>query len=88
MDEVSNKLTVKAENGKDITINVLDIINSEEFDKVFIIYNIEGREDVVFASILNENEEDFSLDTITESKEIDFINAEIDRVVSETQEGE
>lgn len=88
MDEVSNKLTVKAENGKDVTINVLDIINSEEFGKTFMIYNIDGRDDVVFASILNENDDDFSLDTITDSKEIDFINAEIDKVVAENQEGE
>jgi hypothetical protein len=88
MNEQNNKLTVKAENGKDVTINVLDIIDSEKFGKTFMIYNIEGRDDVIFASILNESDEDFSLETITDSKEIDFINEEIDRVVAEAEEQE
>ena len=81
----NNKLVVTAENGQDVTINVLDIIESEEFNKTFMIYNIEGNNEAIFASILNEKEDTFSLDTITEQKEIEFINHEIDRVV---QEGE
>ncbi len=81
----NNKLVVTAENGQDVTINVLDIIDSEEFNKTFMIYNIDGNNEAVFASILNEKEDTFSLDTITEQKEIEFINHEIDRVV---QEGE
>jgi len=85
--EENNKLVVTAENGQDVTINVLDIIDSEEFDKTFMIYNIEGNNEAIFASILNEKEDTFSLDTITNQKEIDFINKEIDRVIDE-QEGE
>ncbi len=81
----NNKLVVTAENGQDVTINVLDIIDSEEFDKTFMIYNIDGNNEAVFASILNEKEDTFSLDTITEQREIEFINHEIDRVI---QEGE
>lgn len=81
----NNKLVVTAENGQDVTINVLDIIESEEFNKTFMIYNIDGNNEAIFASILNEKEDTFSLDTITEQKEIEFINHEIDRVV---QEGE
>lgn len=85
--EENNKLVVTAENGQDVTINVLDIIDSEEFDKTFMIYNIDGNNEAIFASILNEKEDTFSLDTITNQKEIDFINKEIDRVIDE-QEGE
>jgi hypothetical protein len=81
----NNKLVVTAENGQDVTINVLDIIDSEEFDKTFMIYNIDGNNEAVFASILNEKDDTFSLDTITEQREIEFINHEIDRVI---QEGE
>ena len=87
-EEFNNKLVVKAENGQDVTINVLDIIDSEEFQKSFIIYNIDGHGEAVFASILNEQEDSFSLDTITDQKEIEFINSEIDKVVEENQEGE
>ena len=86
MNEENNKLVVTAENGQDVTINVLDIIDSEEFNKTFMIYNIDGNNEAIFASILNEKEDTFSLDTITDSKEIDFVNHEIDRVINE--EGE
>ena len=79
----NNKLVVTAENGQDVTINVLDIIDSEEFNKTFMIYNIDGNNEDVFASILNEKEDTFSLDTITEQREIEFINHEIDRVIQE-----
>ena len=43
-------------------------------------------EDTIFSSILNETETTYSLDTITDQKELDFINNEIDRVVSELSE--
>ncbi len=85
--EENNKLTVTAENGQDVTINVLDIIDSEEFDKTFMIYNIDGNDEAVFASILNEKDDSFSLDTIVEPNELNYINHEIDRVVNE-QEGD
>ena len=79
--EENNKLVVTAENGQEVTINVLDIIDSEEFNKTFMIYNIDGNEEAVFASILNEKEDTFSLDTISEPKEVEFVNKEIDRIV-------
>ena len=78
MDEFNNKITLKAENGSAVTINVLDIIDSEEFDKTFILYTIHGGdENTVFASILNEKELEYSLDTIISPEEIDYINKEI-----------
>ena len=89
MEEISNKLEVTIEDGTTVTVNVLDFVDSLEFGKTYIIYTINDQSDTVFASILNETEDSYSLDTITDSKELDFINNEIDRVVSElSEEGE
>ena len=89
MEDVSNKLEVTIEDGTTVTVNVLDFVDSLEFGKTYIIYTVNDQSDTVFASILNETEDSYSLDTITDSKELDFINNEIDRVVSElSEEGE
>lgn len=89
MEEVSNKLEVTIEDGTTVTVNVLDFVDSLEFGKTYIIYTVNDQSDTVFASILNETEDSYSLDTITDQKELDFINNEIDRVVSElSEEGE
>lgn len=79
----NNKLRVTIEDGSEVTVNVLDIIDSLEFNKTFMIYTVNDNDDNIFASILNEKEETFSLDTITDNKEIEYINSEIDRVVGE-----
>lgn len=73
-EEFNNKLTLKSENGTDVTINILDIIDSDEFDKTFIIYTLFDNHTNVFASILNEEELTYSLDTITDKNELDFAN--------------
>lgn len=89
MEDVSNKLEVTIEDGTTVTVNVLDFVDSLEFGKTYIIYTVNDQSDTVFASILNETEDSYSLDTITDQKELDFINNEIDRVVSElSEEGE
>ena len=89
MEEISNKLEVTIEDGTTVTVNVLDFVDSLEFGKTYIIYTVNDQSDTVFASILNETEDSYSLDTITDRKELDFINNEIDRVVSElSEEGE
>ena len=89
MEEVSNKLEVTIEDGTTVTVNVLDFVDSLEFGKTYIIYTVNDQSDTVFASILNETEDSYSLDTITDPKELDFINNEIYRVVSElSEEGE
>ena len=89
MEEISNKLEVTIEDGTTVTVNVLDFVDSLEFGKTYIIYTVNDQSDTVFASILNETEDSYSLDTITDQKELDFINNEIDRVVSElSEEGE
>ena len=66
----------------DVTISVLDIIDSLEFNKSFMVYNIDGS-DAVYASVLNESSTTYSLDAITEQKEWDFINAQINKAISE-----
>ena len=86
MNNTNNILKVTIEDGTTVDVNVLDIVDSLEFNKTFIIYTINNEEDTIFSSILNETETTFSLDTITDQKEIDFINNEIDRVVSELSE--
>ena len=78
-----NILKVTVEDGSIVDVKVLDIIDSARFNKTFIIYTINGDESNVFASILIEKEESYSLDTIKEQDEIDYINEEIDRVVEE-----
>ena len=89
MEEISNKLEVTIEDGTTVTVNVLDFVDSLEFGKTYIIYTVNDQSDTIFASILNETEDSYSLDTITDQKELDFINNEIDRVVSElSEEGE
>ena len=35
-----NKLKVTIEDGSEVTVNVLDIIDSLEFNKTFIIYTV------------------------------------------------
>lgn len=89
MEDVSNKLEVTIEDGTTVTVNVLDFVDSLEFGKTYIIYTVNDQSDTIFASILNETKDSYSLDTITDQKELDFINNEIDRVVSElNEEGE
>ena len=80
-EEFDNKLVVRASNGEDVTISVLDIIDSIEFNKSFVIYSM-GSEDV-YASVLNETDTTFSLDAITDQSEWDYINAMINKTVSE-----
>ena len=78
-----NKLTITVEDGTKAVINVLDIIDSYAYNKTFMIYTFENANETVFASVLNEDEYSYSLDTITSQEEINYINKEIDRVVNE-----
>ncbi len=85
---MNNKLLVTIEDGSQAEINVLDIISENPFNKEFIIYTVNGNNNVVFASILNETDSSYSLDTIESPKELDYINDEITRVTSLMQSGE
>ena len=74
MDDVlDSKLTIKNENGEDVLINVFDIVDSDEFDKTFIIYSLDNDSNTLYASVLKEDELTFSLNTIMEEKEISYV---------------
>lgn len=78
MEEFNTKLTLKAENGSNVTIDILDIIDSYEFNKTFIIYTLVGGDSgTVLASVLNETDFEYSLDTITSQEEINYIDEQI-----------
>lgn len=85
-DVMENKLIVAAEDGSPVEINVLDIIDSYAYNKTFMIYTLVNDNKTIFASILNETDTSYSLDTITNQEEIDYINSEINRVASEQDE--
>ena len=69
MEEIDTKLTVNLD-GKDVTIDVLDIFESEEYNKEYIVYNIlDLNNDQIFISILNKTEDSFSLDIIESDEE-------------------
>lgn len=85
-DVMDNKLTVTAEDGTRVEINVLDIIDSYAYNKTFMIYTFANENKSIFASILNEKDTSYSLDTITNQEEINYINSEINRVANEVVE--
>lgn len=85
MENEDTKLNVSL-NGKDITIDVIDIIEAQEFGKEFIVYTIDGLdESEIFASILNEKEDSYSLDTIESEEELNYVNNAIKSLVNSTE---
>ena len=85
-EKMDNKLYITIEDGSKAVINVLDIIDSYAYNKTFMIYTFANENRSVFASVLNEDSDSYSLDTITNQDEINYINAEINRVCSELAE--
>ena len=83
MEDFNRQLKLTDENGVHVTINVLDIIDENPYNKEFIIYTLEGDDETVFASILNEREDSYSLDTIEKNEEIDYINTYLDNLEKE-----
>ena len=84
-DKMDNKLTITIEDGTTAVINVLDIIDSYVYDKTFMIYTFDNENQTIFASVLNEGDTSYSLDSITSQDEINYINSEINRVASEVE---
>lgn len=82
-EEFNRKLKLTDENGLPIVINVIDILDENEFNKEFIIYTLEGDDDTIFASVLNEKEDSYSLDAINNDNEINYVNEYIDKLVEE-----
>lgn len=85
-DMMEIKLAITTDDGNRVVVNVLDIIDSYTYNKTFLIYTFANENKSVFASILNESDTSYSVDTITNQEEIDYINSEINRVTSELVE--
>lgn len=85
-DYSENKLIVTTEDGTEVEINVLDIIDSFTYNKKFIIYTFTNENKSIFAAVLNESDSSYSLENITNQEEIDYINSEINRVCFEKDE--
>ena len=86
MDVFNNLLEVTSERGDLIQIRVYDILDENQYNKTFVIYTLAGEDTTIFASILNETETDYSLDSITSSEELKYINDEIDMIANEIEE--
>lgn len=80
--ENNDTLTVTLADGRELVLDVIDILESEQFKKDFVLYTIKDKEDTIYASILNETETSYSLDTITEPAEIAYVNEEIKKINS------
>ncbi len=86
MDTLENKLMITVEDGSKKVINVLDIIDSYVFNKSYMIYTFEDETNALYASIIDESDNSFSLEPITSQEELNYIDGEIDRVASELEE--
>lgn len=86
MDTFNNLLEVTSERGDLIQIKVYDVLDENQYNKTFVIYTLAGEDSTIFASILNETDTDYSLDSITNSDELQYINNEIDMIVNEIEE--
>lgn len=81
MEEMNTKLNVSL-NGRQVEIDVLDIVESSEYQKEYIIYSIvELNNEEVFVSILNETEETYSLDTISDEKEYKHVVSLLEEIL-------
>lgn len=83
MDE--NKLTVNL-NGNNIIIEVIDILENNVNGKNYIIYNIEGNDDMFYASILEEDENSYTLKEIKNVEEGKMIESYLENLNNENGE--
>ena len=80
---MKNQLTIDTDTGEKKIVNVLDIIDAYAFNKTFVVYNFPEEPSKLYASILNESENTYSFETITNPDEIEYITAEVKRVANE-----
>ncbi len=66
---MDNKLFVKNADGKEMTINVIDIIEDTDNHRQYVCYNLDGMEQI-FISLLVETEDSFTLETVTEEEKV------------------
>ena len=79
---MNNTLVVKNMDGKDIKINVIDIIEDTQLNKQYICYSIEDMNSV-FVSNLVKNDDGYCLETVTEEEKNN-----IEEVMSQEIDGE
>lgn len=79
---MNNTLVVKNMDGKDIKINVIDIIEDTQLNKQYICYSIEDM-DNIFVSNLIKNDDGYCLETVTEEEKNN-----IEQVMSQEIDGE
>ena len=77
-------LKLKDNNGNNIDIEVLDIINDENSNKDYMVYRIKDQEDVLI-SIINQTETSFSLDTIEDANEFKAIEDYLESKINDNQ---
>ena len=53
---MSEQLVIKNHEGKDVTINVIDIVLDNETGKQYIFYSEEGYEDIFAAILIEKNQ--------------------------------
>lgn len=61
---MNNTLVVKNMDGKDIKINVIDIIEDTKLEKQFICYSIEDMDNVFISNLVKE-QDGYKLETVT-----------------------
>ena len=83
-----NKLTVKMEDNQVITIDVIDIIQNSENNKEYIIYNIENDEENVYMSILDEQDDSYTLKEITDENELRMLEEYLESLPENFEETE
>ena len=80
-----NKLTVRF-NDADVEINVIDVIDNLDNNKKYIVYNAEGFDDDFYISILEEGEDSYTLQEITDEDEFKMVEDYLDSMLAEEDE--
>ena len=76
--EIKKELTIPiGESNEKVTIYVLDIIKSNEFNKDFILYLIDEDDEHIYASQLDKKDDMYELNYITDENELKFVKTKI-----------
>ena len=84
----NNILVVKDENGVDVELEVIDILDAtyNEEPKEYIVYKVAGNDDMII-SALNERGDTYSIEDIESEEEYNYIQEAIkDNIVGDNNE--